>query len=198
MSTTAPFIVKRFGNVLKDYVDGSGDCVEIFQLASNVTHSDKTTWIASTFDEAAAWLLCVAHSHATNTKLPQIDQPEISYDFLGFRGQSANYKSLTPSLYRVEKTEHDIWYKANSIFSTIANLWTDTFCQINENGLDFRMDPEACLRMGQHFGIKSPYLDWSYDPISALFFSVDKGVDCLLYTSPSPRDQRGSRMPSSA
>ena len=25
-----------------------------------------------------------------------------------------------------------------------------------------------------------------------------KGMDCLLYTSPSPRDQRGSRMPSSA
>ena len=25
-----------------------------------------------------------------------------------------------------------------------------------------------------------------------------EGVDCLLYTSPSPRDQRGSRMPSSA
>ena len=28
--------------------------------------------------------------------------------------------------------------------------------------------------------------------------SVGNGVDCLLYTSPSPRDQRGSRMPSSA
>ena len=25
-----------------------------------------------------------------------------------------------------------------------------------------------------------------------------KEIDCLLYTSPSPRDQRGSRMPSSA
>ena len=25
-----------------------------------------------------------------------------------------------------------------------------------------------------------------------------QGTDCLLYTSPSPRDQRGSRMPSSA
>ena len=25
-----------------------------------------------------------------------------------------------------------------------------------------------------------------------------KAMDCLLYTSPSPRDQRGSRMPSSA
>ena len=27
---------------------------------------------------------------------------------------------------------------------------------------------------------------------------VDQNVICLLYTSPSPRDQRGSRMPSSA
>ena len=26
----------------------------------------------------------------------------------------------------------------------------------------------------------------------------DNGLPCLLYTSPSPRDQRGSRMPSSA
>ena len=28
--------------------------------------------------------------------------------------------------------------------------------------------------------------------------SVRMGINCLLYTSPSPRDQRGSRMPSSA
>ena len=27
---------------------------------------------------------------------------------------------------------------------------------------------------------------------------TDMGYPCLLYTSPSPRDQRGSRMPSSA
>ena len=27
---------------------------------------------------------------------------------------------------------------------------------------------------------------------------ITKGIICLLYTSPSPRDQRGSRMPSSA
>ena len=29
-------------------------------------------------------------------------------------------------------------------------------------------------------------------------FSAVKAIGCLLYTSPSPRDQRGSRMPSSA
>ena len=28
--------------------------------------------------------------------------------------------------------------------------------------------------------------------------SIDEALACLLYTSPSPRDQRGSRMPSSA
>ena len=35
------------------------------------------------------------------------------------------------------------------------------------------------------------------DAHKVLALSGPKG-DCLLYTSPSPRDQRGSRMPSSA
>ena len=32
----------------------------------------------------------------------------------------------------------------------------------------------------------------------ALIFALIGTMTCLLYTSPSPRDQRGSRMPSSA
>ena len=34
--------------------------------------------------------------------------------------------------------------------------------------------------------------------VGAHFITQDVSEDCLLYTSPSPRDQRGSRMPSSA
>ena len=34
--------------------------------------------------------------------------------------------------------------------------------------------------------------------ISLDIFEPELNVDCLLYTSPSPRDQLGSRMPSSA
>ena len=34
--------------------------------------------------------------------------------------------------------------------------------------------------------------------LNGLQGSVTVRYDCLLYTSPSPRDQRGSRMPSSA
>ena len=36
----------------------------------------------------------------------------------------------------------------------------------------------------------------AWDPSSPMF--IMENVNCLLYTSPSPRDQRGSRMPSSA
>ena len=35
-------------------------------------------------------------------------------------------------------------------------------------------------------------------PVIAVTAFAMKGDDCLLYTSPSPRDQRGPRMPSSA
>ena len=42
----------------------------------------------------------------------------------------------------------------------------------------------------------NPNLYVEYDVKRGLRDSAGKG--CLLYTSPSPRDQRGSRMPSSA
>ena len=46
-------------------------------------------------------------------------------------------------------------------------------------------------------------LDAAYSLLSrlqelAILASNDTNTSCLLYTSPSPRDQRGSRMPSSA
>ena len=50
------------------------------------------------------------------------------------------------------------------------------------------------------------YVQWELEDPSINFVVEDNGVDpgvthlgiCLLYTSPSPRDQRGYRMPSSA
>ena len=36
------------------------------------------------------------------------------------------------------------------------------------------------------------------DAVDVLLISPERLANCLLYTSPSPRDQRGSRMPSSA
>ena len=38
------------------------------------------------------------------------------------------------------------------------------------------------------------------EALRGVSFGIEQGefIACLLYTSPSPRDQRGSRMPSSA
>ena len=55
---------------------------------------------------------------------------------------------------------------------------------------------------GDRIGI-NPTLRWEATPSTVVDLSYEyadheRFVDCLLYTSPSPRDQRGSRMPSSA
>ena len=36
------------------------------------------------------------------------------------------------------------------------------------------------------------------EAVGGVLIPTEHHYDCLLYTSPSPRDQRGSRMPSSA
>ena len=38
----------------------------------------------------------------------------------------------------------------------------------------------------------------AWDDLKAIFEEADRNTDCLLYTSPSPRDATLSRMPSSA
>ena len=43
-----------------------------------------------------------------------------------------------------------------------------------------------------------PFLYTKIDKVLELLCKSDKVSNCLLYTSPSPRDKRQSRMPSSA
>ena len=49
-----------------------------------------------------------------------------------------------------------------------------------------------------HWPLDACSPDRSYEDFSAITFNQPGFDTCLLYTSPSPRDQRGSRMPSSA
>ena len=67
-------------------------------------------------------------------------------------------------------------------------------CQ--EQGLVPIIEPEV-LMDGTHdaqrcYDVTAEVLDATFDACA------EQGIHCLLYTSPSPRDQRGSRMPSSA
>ena len=52
--------------------------------------------------------------------------------------------------------------------------------------------------MGLYFYLQSEYYVEISDPVLVLMTASALPGSCLLYTSPSPRDQRGSRMPSSA
>ena len=64
---------------------------------------------------------------------------------------------------------------------------------MNALNVDRGKEGTLVLEVAQHLGdgtVRTVAMD-STDGLT-------RGIPCLLYTSPSPRDQRGSRMPSSA
>ena len=70
------------------------------------------------------------------------------------------------------------------------NLWQNCpKCGSMIHHKDLRENLNVCNSCNYHFRMSVE------DRINLLFAKEDT---CLLYTSPSPRDQRGSRMPSSA
>ena len=53
--------------------------------------------------------------------------------------------------------------------------------------------------LGVHYDLSTLHLNFENENAKTELFEKNAmSSDCLLYTSPSPRDQRGSRMPSSA
>ena len=75
------------------------------------------------------------------------------------------------------------------IFAIITNFMNDKIGHYN-NILQFI----GCLGFLLYFS----NIRWNYSKINASYIVTILFIACLLYTSPSPRDQRGSRMPSSA
>ena len=65
-----------------------------------------------------------------------------------------------------------------------------TYATPGSAGLDLRACLDAPLTLQPNA--------WQLVPTGIAIYLQDPGYACLLYTSPSPRDQRGSRMPSSA
>ena len=101
---------------------------------------------------------------------------------------------------------------------TLITIFTITLALLTTNKAEAQQDPNFTLYFFNmniinpaFAGIKdSPELNLIYrnqfigfedaPRTASLAYSrpLGKGLGCLLYTSPSPRDQRGSRMPSSA
>ena len=79
----------------------------------------------------------------------------------------------------------------------------DKFKELRESGARFFSDltEDRDLRFLRELDALKPtlsYLGWQKDLSAAESYFVSQAGDCLLYTSPSPRDEVLSRMPSSA
>ena len=72
--------------------------------------------------------------------------------------------------------------------------WGEVFKSV---GLAFVFVCLALLGLGKH-GLNLLLLIGAVLLAYIMGFKIGMGVDCLLYTSPSPRDRQKSRMPSSA
>ena len=67
---------------------------------------------------------------------------------------------------------------------------------LNRLDLDLNEIIESCQLLCEIAQYQSELLEKSYDKNVSEYLELD--IDCLLYTSPSPRDLSTSRMPSSA
>ena len=77
--------------------------------------------------------------------------------------------------------------------------------ELNQDEFSTWISPLAYLEEQDEFGMQAVTLlapnDFIKEHVKQNYDSIIKQYlsrSCLLYTSPSPRDQRGSRMPSSA
>ena len=79
------------------------------------------------------------------------------------------------------------WSNENKIPFFCSKFSTKKYCQINKTNVQLATRD---LRYNWFFELQNIY---KFD-----FIFTAHHLDCLLYTSPSPRDQRGSRMPAYA
>ena len=79
----------------------------------------------------------------------------------------------------------------------VAVVRTRTLTASERSGRPFRSKVPTLGDQGPTTGVAGLASGLAID-LDGIKAGVGKFGDCLLYTSPSPRDQRGSRMPSSA
>ena len=96
---------------------------------------------------------------------------------------------LKPVQRRILFAMHELGLTPDRPYRKCARVVGDVLGKYHPHGDQAVYD--ALVRLVQTFASRNPLLDGHGN-----FGSVDD--DCLLYTSPSPRDKRQSRMPSSA
>ena len=85
-----------------------------------------------------------------------------------------------------------------STFLSFTEETAPTIRSAKPKATEFPLNAEDVLEQLDLVEGTDDLLDWIIDRFDGLTADHTMSLFCLLYTSPSPRDQRGSRMPSSA
>ena len=93
-------------------------------------------------------------------------------------------------------------YPPGSVFKVVA-YWlaiSENIFPEELNNKDSNIDCEGSLSFGFDDGSQQVYNDWKLEGHGKVDLreAIKQSCNCLLYTSPSPRDRTRSRMPSSA
>ena len=105
----------------------------------------------------------------------------------GFRGQVVASWDLAPSFSRwIESIMDDVHADRNNVDRDFRDrVERKLYERFKENLIlngDLARDVAEAMDLrqyGQHFGLPSPYLDWSYSPYVALFFALERQPDCF-------------------
>ena len=179
-------------------------CVKIF-LEMVLLFLKDYPWVGHLFNVLVDMILCVSISYAFRLRLPNpfnTDQGEFSWLPI----DPSELGDLEAVAGRMAQLGIQIELPPPKIYE--AQIFKATLHEhMSEAQQLFRYDNEGCVEIPMRGRLvvvveNPPLVDESSgeltENVSMAAKLVVQDADCLLYTSPSPRDQRGSRMPSSA